>query len=462
MARSRIKRKSLNYKSLESRRLLAGDTTFFFDSDIGTLFVSAAETNVADANFASELTFSLDAATNELVVDEANRGEQRFSADGLNQISYRGTFQNDLVLNNTDIDTRVVGFAGDDDITTGGGNDRVIGGNGNDIIRTGDGDDFATGNRGDDQILEGENDTGRDRFFGGEGIDTIESGADDDFVIGHQGDDIIRLGTGNDIALGIEGADQIDGGDGRDLIFGGEGDDIINGAAGTDRILGQEGNDVVAGGEGNDTLIGHDGNDALSGEAGNDTIIGGEGNDNLNGGLGRDRIISAVANSSNLSSGFDTIVTGNDTEADVVTGHPADTLFGESNDIIFDVNQVRLTRQIDFLQANINQPGWNVTDTGLQYRIVAPGSAIQPSSTDRVRVNYVGTFIDGVEFDSNENISFGLNRVIPGWTEGLQLVGEGGTIDLAIPASLAYGDAGITGIPGGSTLLFTVELLEVV
>lgn len=462
MARSRKKRRSLNYKSLESRRLLAGATSFFFDAPTGTLFVNAAETNIVGANFANEMTFSLDSSTNELVVNEANCPQQRFSANGLNQISYRGTFQNDSVLNNTNIDMRVVGFAGDDTITTGGGNDRVLGGNGNDIIRTGDGDDFATGNRGDDQILEDENDTGNDRFFGGDGMDVIESGAGDDFVIGHEGDDIIRLGTGNDIALGIEGNNQIDGGDGRDLIFGGLGNDILNGEAGNDRILGQEGTDVVSGGDGNDTLIGNDGGDTLNGEAGNDTIIGGEGNDTLNGGVGRDRIISAVANDSNLSSGQDTISTGDDTEADVVTGHPSDTLFGESNDVIIDVNQVRLIRQTQFLASNANQPGWNVTDSGLQYRIVAQGSAIQPSSTDRVRVNYVGTFIDGVEFDANNDISFGLNQVIAGWTEGLQLVGVGGTIDLAIPANLAYGDVGRPNIPGGATLLFTVDLLEIV
>lgn len=462
MARSRNTRRSLNYRSLENRRLLAGDSSFFFDPGTGTLFITAAQTNVAGADFASAMTFSLDSVSNELVVDEANCPQQRFSADGLNQISYRGTFENDFVLNNTDIDIRVVGLAGDDTITTGGGNDRVLGGNGNDIIRTGDGDDFATGNRGDDQILEDENDTGRDRFFGGDGIDTIESGAGDDFVIGHEGDDIIRLGSGNDIALGIEGADSIDGGDGRDLIYGGDGNDIINGENGNDRILGQEGDDVVSGGEGNDTLIGHNGGDTLSGESGDDTIIGGEGNDNLNGGVGRDRIISAVANSSNLSSGQDIINTGDDTEADIVTGHPADTLFGESNDIIIDVNQVRRVQQDQFLRANANRSGWNVTDSGLQYRIVAPGSAIQPTATDRVRVNYVGTFIDGVEFDSADNISFGLNRVIPGWTEGLQLVGVGGTIDLAIPASLAYGEAGRPTIPPAATLLFTVDLLEIV
>jgi|GEM_PF-1993563 len=463
MARLRNKRRSLNYKSLENRLLLAGDTSFFFDSGTGTLFVTAAETNIAGANFANEMTFSLDGATNELVVDESNCPLQRFSTNGLTQISYRGTFQNDLVLNTTDIDMRVVSFAGDDTITTGGGNDRVIAGNGDDIIRTGDGDDFATGNRGDDQILETEDDTGRDRFFGGDGIDTIESGAGDDFVIGHEGNDIIRLGSGNDIALGVDGADQIDGGDGRDLIYGGLGDDIINGESGNDRILGQEGSDVVSGGDGNDTLIGRAGDDTLGGEAGDDTIIGGEGNDNLNGGLGRDRIISAVVNSLNLSSGQDTIITGNDTEADVVTGHPADTLFGESNDIIIDVNQVRLAQQTQFLQANANRSGWNVTDSGLQYRIRAQGNAIQPSSNDQVRVNYVGSFIiDGIIFDANDDITFGLNQVIAGWTEGLQLIGEGGSIDLAIPANLAYGNADRPTIPGGSTLLFTVDLLEVI
>jgi len=462
MARSRNKQKTTNYHSLEGRRMLAGNSSFFFDSTSQTLFINAAETNIVGAANANEMTFSQDSATAELVVEESNRPEQRFSTNGLTQISYRGTFQNDLVLNTTNIDTRVVGFAGDDTITTGGGNDRVIGGNGDDVIRTGDGDDFATGNRGDDQILEDASETGRDRFFGGDGIDTIQSGAEDDFVVGHEGDDIIRLGTGNDIALGSAGNDEIYGGDGRDLIFGGLGDDVINAEAGRDRILGQEGNDFVSGGDDNDSLIGNDGNDTLNGDAGNDTIIGGEGNDNLNGGVGADRIISAVANSRNLSSGQDTINSGNDTDADVITGHPADSLFGESNDIIIDVNQVRLARQVQFLQSNANQAGWNVTDSGLQYRILTQGNNNTPASTDEIRVNYIGTFIDDETFDANDNISFFLNQVIAGWTEGLQLIGEGGTIELAIPANLAYGNSSRPGIPGGSTLLFSIDLLEVI
>ena len=462
MARSRNKQKSTNYHQLEGRRMLAGDSSFFFDAVSGTLFIDAAETNIVGAKNANEMTFTEDSATSELVVAESNRPEQRFSTNGLFQITYRGTFQNDLVLNNTNINTRVVGLAGDDTITTGGGHDQVIGGNGDDIIRTGNGDDVATGNQGNDQILEGDNETGRDRFFGGAGNDTIESGAGDDFVVGHQGDDIIRLGTGTDIAIGSEGNDEIHGGDGRDLIFGGLGDDIINGEAGRDRILGQEGLDVVSGGDENDSIIGGDGNDTLNGDAGNDTIVGGEGDDNLNGGIGADRIISAVANSRNLSSGQDIISSGNDTDADVITGHPADTLFGESNDIIVDVNQVRLVQQVQFLDANATQPGWNVTGSGLQYRIITQGNGNTPVSTDQVRVNYTGTFIDGEIFDANDDISFLLNQVIAGWTEGLQLIGEGGTIELAIPANLAYGNTNRSGIPAGSTLLFSIDLLEVV
>ena len=231
MAR-RNKLRKPGYQTLENRRLLAGDTSFFFDSGSGTLFVSAAETNIDGADYANEITFSVDSDTSELVVNEANRAQQRFSTSGLTQINYRGTFQNDLVVNNTDIASRVVGFAGDDNITTGGGDDVVIGGNGNDIIRTGDGDDYAAGNRGDDQLLEGFNDTGRDRFFGGDGVDTIETGAGDDFVAAHEGNDIIRGLGGNDLVCGGPGGDTIHGGFGNDNLYGNAGPDTLLGNAG--------------------------------------------------------------------------------------------------------------------------------------------------------------------------------------------------------------------------------------
>lgn len=113
--------------------------------------------------------------------------------------------------------------------------------------------------------------------------------------------------------------------------------------------------------------------------------------------------------------------------------------------------------------------GWTTTASGLQYRRVgaAHPEGRQPASTDTVKVRYRGTFVDGREFDSsyarNEPAEFPLNRVIKGWTEGVGLMREGEKFDFVIPASLGYGERWVGGdeLPPNSTLLFTVELLEV-
>jgi len=125
--------------------------------------------------------------------------------------------------------------------------------------------------------------------------------------------------------------------------------------------------------------------------------------------------------------------------------------------------------QASWLAWNGQKRGWSSTDSGLQYRRVgkANPSGAQPKATDVVKVHYRGTFIDGREFDSsysrNEPAEFPLNRVIKGWTEGLQLMRTGETFDFAIPGDLAYGNRWVGGgeIPPNSTLLFRVELLEV-
>jgi FKBP-type peptidyl-prolyl cis-trans isomerase FklB len=112
----------------------------------------------------------------------------------------------------------------------------------------------------------------------------------------------------------------------------------------------------------------------------------------------------------------------------------------------------------EFLAANATREGVNVTASGLQYRIVEPGSDRMPAATDKVTVNYRGTLVNGNEFDSGQGVSFPLNGVIKGWTEGMQLVGEGGKIQLFIPPSLAYGDRGPL---AHRTLIFDVELLSI-
>jgi FKBP-type peptidyl-prolyl cis-trans isomerase len=102
--------------------------------------------------------------------------------------------------------------------------------------------------------------------------------------------------------------------------------------------------------------------------------------------------------------------------------------------------------------------------SGLRYEILKAGDGPGPKPTDTVRVNYTGTFIDGTVFDSSVQTGrpaeFILNKVIPGWTEGIQKIGKGGRIRLYVPPDLAYGDEGRPGIPPASTLIFDVELLD--
>lgn len=128
--------------------------------------------------------------------------------------------------------------------------------------------------------------------------------------------------------------------------------------------------------------------------------------------------------------------------------------------------QTALEKGKAFLAENASKPGVQQTASGLQYKILKEGSGKSPKATDTVLVHYRGTLLDGTEFDSsykrNQPISFPLNRVIPGWTEGLQLAKEGGKIELYIPSQLAYGSRGAGGAIGpDETLIFEVELLEV-
>lgn len=119
-----------------------------------------------------------------------------------------------------------------------------------------------------------------------------------------------------------------------------------------------------------------------------------------------------------------------------------------------------------FRAANAKQPGVTVTKSGLQIKTVTEGTGPSPVGSDTVKVHYTGKLIDGKVFDSSvqrgQPISFPLNGVIPGWTEGLQLMKVGGKAQLVIPPELGYGAAGAPpSIPPNSTLVFDVELLAI-
>ena len=120
-----------------------------------------------------------------------------------------------------------------------------------------------------------------------------------------------------------------------------------------------------------------------------------------------------------------------------------------------------------FLRENAKREGVQVTESGLQYEILETGTGEKPTAESTVKTHYHGTFIDGTVFDSSierdEPAEFGVSQVIKGWTEALQMMPIGSKWRLAIPAELAYGDAGAPpSIPGGAALVFDVHLLEIV
>lgn len=133
--------------------------------------------------------------------------------------------------------------------------------------------------------------------------------------------------------------------------------------------------------------------------------------------------------------------------------------FDKKKQIISDKNK---KEEQAYLLKIAKEKGVKVTESGLQYRIIKQGNNVHAHSKDTVEVTYIGKLINGEVFDkSEEPISLQLNRVIPGWTEGLQLIGEGGKIELYIPSSLAYGEEGNQVIEPNSTLIFSVDLLKV-
>ena len=118
-----------------------------------------------------------------------------------------------------------------------------------------------------------------------------------------------------------------------------------------------------------------------------------------------------------------------------------------------------------FLEENARRPEVTQTKSGLQYRKLREGNGKRPTANSTVKVHYKGTLLDGTVFDSSydrgEPMEFPVGAVIPGWTEGLQLMDEGSKYMLYIPYNLGYGENPVGDIPPGSTLTFEVELIEI-
>jgi len=151
--------------------------------------------------------------------------------------------------------------------------------------------------------------------------------------------------------------------------------------------------------------------------------------------------------------------------SDAAAGRPAEKL-DDWGPKIQPLAQARMTAAANgFLAKAAAEPGAVKTSSGLVYREIKAGTGTSPKATDTVKVNYRGTFVDGTEFDSsykrNEPATFPLNGVIPCWTEGVQKMKVGGEAQLVCPASIAYGERGRPGIPGGATLVFDITLLDI-
>ena len=155
--------------------------------------------------------------------------------------------------------------------------------------------------------------------------------------------------------------------------------------------------------------------------------------------------------------------------SDVYANKKALLTEAEANTTLMRCMNPELTKTLaageQFLAKNKNKAGVKTTASGLQYEVLIEGKGVKPLATDTVTVNYAGTLLDGTEFDNSykrgQPATFPVGGVIPGWIEALQLMNVGSKYKLYIPQNLAYGMNGQGPIPGGSMLVFEVELLSI-
>lgn len=158
----------------------------------------------------------------------------------------------------------------------------------------------------------------------------------------------------------------------------------------------------------------------------------------------------------------------------VYTGEKAEMSYDEAKKVVTDFfteleqEQVKMNRELGkkFLEENAKQDGVKVTASGLQYKVIKEGTGMPPKENDKVTVHYTGRLIDGTVFDSSIErgapATFGVNQVIPGWVEALQMMNEGAEWQLYIPSELAYGPHGAGQVIGpDSTLIFDVKLIKI-
>lgn len=155
-------------------------------------------------------------------------------------------------------------------------------------------------------------------------------------------------------------------------------------------------------------------------------------------------------------------------DASIMTAEDADGFIrGVFNEMRLAKEEEAKAEGLAWLEENKGKEGVQTSDSGLQYKILQEGNGTSPTASDQVTVHYEGRLIDGTVFDSSyergEPATFPLSGVIPGWTEGLQYLSEGGKAELYIPSDLGYGARPAPGgkIPAHSTLIFTVELISV-